>query len=550
MRPMRGGGHDRINTCLPDELVVEIFRRLDSKPSHDSCSLVCKRWLGLERLSRTTLRIGATGNPDLFINLLSRRFVNVRHVHIDERLNISLPVHLGSLARRRGSSSSYSKSEDDGIETNSLSDAGMVALGEGFPKLEKLSLIWCSNVSSVGLTSLADKCRLLKSLDLQGCYVGDQGVAAVGQCCKQLEDLNLRFCEGLTDVCLVELASGVGKSLKSLGIAACVKITDTALEAVGLHCKSLESMSLDAESIHNKGVLAVVRGCPALKVLKLQCINVTDEVLIAVGNCCSSLEFLALYTFQRFTDKGLRAIGNGCKKLKNLTLSDCYFLSDKALESIAIGCKELTHLEVNGCHNIGTLGLESIGKSCPRLTELALLYCQRIGNFALSEIGRGCKFLQALHLVDCSSIGDEAICSIAKGCRNLKKLHIRRCYEIGNKGVVAIGEHCRSLTDLSLRFCDRVGDEALIAVSQCSSLQYLNVSGCHQIGDGGLIAIARGCAELTYLDVSVLQVCSLSFSLSVHPAHFLHGPHAHRATILCSFMLSIFGKYTSSFLCY
>lgn len=74
----------------------------------------------------------------------------------------------GSLARRRGKkSSSYNKSEEDGVETNSLSDAGMAALGEGFPKLEKLSLIWCSNISSVGLTSLAQKCRLLKSLDLQ-----------------------------------------------------------------------------------------------------------------------------------------------------------------------------------------------------------------------------------------------------------------------------------------------------------------------------------------------------------------------------------------------
>ncbi|KAK9933529.1 hypothetical protein M0R45_020724 [Rubus argutus] len=69
MGPLRGGGHDWINTCLPDELIVDIFRRLlDSKPSHDSCSLVCKRWLALERLSRTTLRIGATGSPDLFVN--------------------------------------------------------------------------------------------------------------------------------------------------------------------------------------------------------------------------------------------------------------------------------------------------------------------------------------------------------------------------------------------------------------------------------------------------------------------------------------------------
>lgn len=140
---------------------------------------------------------------------------------------------------------------------------------------------------------------------LKGCYVGDQGVAAVGKCCKQLEDLNLRFCEGLTDMGLVELTRGCGKSLKSLGIAACAKITDISFEAVGSHCKSLEILSLDSEFIHNKGVLSVAQGCQSLKVLKLQCINVTDEALKAVGCCCLSLELLALYSFQRFTDKSV-----------------------------------------------------------------------------------------------------------------------------------------------------------------------------------------------------------------------------------------------------
>lgn len=138
---------------------------------------------------------------------------------------------------------------------------------------------------------------------LQGCYVGDQGLAAVGECCKQLEDLNLRFCEALTDSGLVELAMGCGKSLKALGIAACAKITDISLQSVGLHCKSLKRLSLDSEFIHNKGVLAVARGCPLLKVLKLQCINVTDEALQVVGTSCLSLELLALFSFQRFTDK-------------------------------------------------------------------------------------------------------------------------------------------------------------------------------------------------------------------------------------------------------
>ncbi|GAV63348.1 LOW QUALITY PROTEIN: Adap_comp_sub domain-containing protein/F-box-like domain-containing protein/LRR_6 domain-containing protein [Cephalotus follicularis] len=506
-------GHDRINTCLPDELILEIFHHVESKPSRDACSLVCKRWLDLERLSRTSLRIGASGTPDVSVKLLARRFVNVNSVHIDERLVISPPDHLGS---RRGSAQSrpsYVKmqyvTENSGsgegeVGPYCLSDQGLTAIGEGFRKLEKLSLIWCSNVSSLGLMSVAYYCRSLKSLDLQGCYVGDKGLAAVGNFCKHLEDLNLRFCEGLTDSGLVELTFGCGKSLKSLGVAACAKITDTSLEAVGSFCKFLQTLSLDSEFVHNKGILAVAKGCCLLKFLKLQCSNVSDEALIAVGTYCLCLE-VALYSFQKCTDRGLCAIGKGCKNLKNLALSDCYLLSDKGLEAIASGCTELTHLEVNGCHNIGTLGLESIGRSCLRLTELSLLYCQRIGSHGLLEVGRGCKYLQALHLVDCSGMGDDAICSVARGCRNLKKLHIRRCYEIGNKGIVAIGENCKSLTDLSLRFCDRVGDEALVAIGRGCSLKHLNVSGCNQIGDTGILAIARGCPQLAYLDVSVLQ---------------------------------------------
>ncbi|KAE8667966.1 F-box/LRR-repeat protein 4 [Hibiscus syriacus] len=414
-------------------------------------------------------------------------------VHIDERLSITLPFNAVQGKRRRRAenvltsfklhhAAEKSPEKEEDCESFCLTDASLTTVADGFSKLEKLSLIWCSNITSSGIMSLARKCKFLKSLDLQGCYVGDQGLAVIGQCCKQLEDLNLRFCESLTDVGLVELATQCGKSLKSLRVAACGRITDKSLEAVGSHGKSLETLSLDSELISNKGIIAIAQGCPLLKVLKLQCINVTGRALMAVGISCLSLEMLALYSFQQFTDEGLCSIGKGCKKLKNLTLSDCNFLGDRGLEAIASGCAELTHLEVNGCQNIGTIGLESVGKSGPyvyllllslatdffpclyvyllsaearRLTELALLYCQRIGNFALTEIGRGCKYLQALNLVDCSSLGDEAICSIAKGCRNLKKLHIRRCYEVGSKGIFAVGENCHSLTDLSLRFCDR-----------------------------------------------------------------------------------------------
>ncbi|KAI4378896.1 hypothetical protein MLD38_016315 [Melastoma candidum] len=509
MSKMRG--HDRINAVLPDELIFEIFARLDSKASLDAFSLVCKRWHRIDRLSRTTLRVGSSDSPELLLGELSRRFVSVKNIHVDELLSVALPVRIGRRQRRNRSpllfvnfDKAYRRYISDIMESFCLTDAGLAAIGESFGQLEKLSLIWCSSISSNGLRSLAGNCASLKSLDLQGCYVGDEGLAAVGECCKHLEELNLRCCEGLSDVGLIQLATGCGRSLKSLGIAACPKITDVSLVTLGSQCASLEMFSMDSEVMHDEGLLAVVRGCHQLKTLKLQCTNITDEGLKAIG-CCSSLELLALHNFQRITNLGLLAVDKGCKHLKSLSLSDCAHVTDKGLEAIATGCRDLMHLEINGCHSIGTLGLESVGRSCMNLTELALLYCQRIGNDALIEIGRGCRFLQALHLVDCPHLGDDAISSIARGCPNLTKLHVRRCYEIGNKAIMAVGEHCKNLTDLSLRLCDRVGDEALIAVGQGCPLRHLNVSGCREIGDAGIIAIARGCPQLTSLDVSVLQ---------------------------------------------
>ncbi|KAF8401606.1 hypothetical protein HHK36_012552 [Tetracentron sinense] len=182
-------GYDLINTILPDELIIEIFNHLDgSKLIRDACSLVCKRWLNLERPSRLTVRIGASGSsPDALVVLLSRRFVNVRNVYIDQRLSNSPPLELGysrgqaSPYKRRGRGANNparsslkfwyttknSGSDGSNLDTCSLSDAGLTALGEGFTRLEKLSLIWCSDVTNVGLKSTAERCRFLKSLDLQ-----------------------------------------------------------------------------------------------------------------------------------------------------------------------------------------------------------------------------------------------------------------------------------------------------------------------------------------------------------------------------------------------
>lgn len=80
---------DLINVVLPDELIQEIFGHLEAKWSRDACSLVCKRWLSLERLSRFAISISSS-TPESYIRLLSSVFVNLRIVHIDERRSMPL----------------------------------------------------------------------------------------------------------------------------------------------------------------------------------------------------------------------------------------------------------------------------------------------------------------------------------------------------------------------------------------------------------------------------------------------------------------------------
>lgn len=76
----------------------------------------------------------------------------------------------GSRKRKRNRNSPGSSSssvEENETEPHSLSDAGLSFLGVGCKQLEHLSLTWCQSLTSLGLVSIAENCRALKSLEIQ-----------------------------------------------------------------------------------------------------------------------------------------------------------------------------------------------------------------------------------------------------------------------------------------------------------------------------------------------------------------------------------------------
>ena len=152
-----------------------------------------------------------------------------------------------------------------------------------------------SNITNAGLIALARGCPKLVSLNLRGCHhITRRGMIALAQGCPQLSSLNLQNCRGITDAAVIALSQECPE-LSSLNFTWCKQITDAA-------------------------VIALSKGCPRLSFLDLTfCEELTDESVIALAQGCPELATLNLYGCHHVTYAAVTALA-GCRKLKKLDL--------------------------------------------------------------------------------------------------------------------------------------------------------------------------------------------------------------------------------------
>jgi len=71
---------------------------------------------------------------------------------------------------------------------------------------------------------------------------------------------------------------------------------------------------------------------------------------------------------------------------------------------------------------------------------------------------------------------------------------------MGDAACVAIARYLPNLTSLRVDFCYHLSDAALFGLAKCSNLTHLAI-GTDEITDSGIIALAKGCPQLTQLDI-------------------------------------------------
>ncbi|RWV87290.1 hypothetical protein GW17_00050732 [Ensete ventricosum] len=202
---------DSILATLPVDLLIQILDRVADPRDHKSWRQVCRGFLHVEALRRSSLRVL---RHEALQGLLRR------YAACLERLDLSVCPAL----------------DDHAL-------AAALAVEEGLWRLRSVNLSRASGVGWRGLASLAKACPHLEAVDLSHCVgVGDREAASLATAAG-LREVWLDKCLGLTDVGLAKVAVGC-PALEMLGIKWCLEISDIGIELLAKKCQNLRVLDI------------------------------------------------------------------------------------------------------------------------------------------------------------------------------------------------------------------------------------------------------------------------------------------------------------------
>uniref|UniRef100_A0A915MWZ6 F-box domain-containing protein n=1 Tax=Meloidogyne javanica TaxID=6303 RepID=A0A915MWZ6_MELJA len=251
-------------------------------------------------------------------------------------------------------------------------------------------------VKTAVVESLAKRCgNFLKVLSLKGCENVQDNAMSEG--CKRLEELNISWCEQITDLGLFYIAKNCN-NLKTLFCKGLENITSNCFA-------NLEMAELRRLSLHS---------CP----------NVLDETINDIARHCPRLEFLSLSNCKEITDLSLVAISQGCPRLKDIELAGCINLTDAGFIQLSKNCHELERMDLEECLLITDITISNLNNGCPNLLSLSLSHCENLTDIASHK-----DRIQVLELDNCPNITDNTLESM-KMLQVLERIDLYDCQMI------------------------------------------------------------------------------------------------------------------------
>ncbi|XP_036366686.1 dynein regulatory complex subunit 6-like isoform X10 [Octopus sinensis] len=343
-----------------------------------------------------------------------------------------------------------------------------------------LSLAYCRRFTDKGMTYLAQ-----------------------GECCKNLEHLDLSNCLQLTPEGFMQIFNKCD-NLKVFIVDEFPTLTDQCIQSILLHCSKLEHISFLGSPLLTDA--AFQKFPKALKIIKLEGNNrISDMSIKLLSRMCPNVSHIYLADCQRLTDICLRYLAT-CKQLTILNLAECINITDAGIRSFSDGiCAiKLRELNLSNCVHLGDMSLIIISKKLQNLTYLSLSFCDNISESSLEALGQAPNLISLD--ISGSSCSDQSISAIGKRAR-MKNINISQCTNITDLGLQKFAKQCPGLEQIDLSHCLQITDVAIKNLAFCCRLlSCVKLSGCKFITDLTLQYLSGVCHYLVQLD---LNGCSL-----------------------------------------
>lgn len=178
------------------------------------------------------------------------------------------------------------------LEKVQVSDVGLAGVSKCL-NLETLHLVKTPECSDSGLSGVAERCKMLRKLHIDGWRInriGDDGLISVAKNCPNLQELVL-IAMYPTSLSLAEIASNC-QGLERFALCGIGTVGDADIECFAAKCGALKKMCIKGCPVSNAGIAAFASGCPNLVKLKVRkCRKVTGEIVEWLREKRSSLAF-------------------------------------------------------------------------------------------------------------------------------------------------------------------------------------------------------------------------------------------------------------------
>ncbi|KAK7290839.1 hypothetical protein RIF29_05572 [Crotalaria pallida] len=411
------GNKDTTMSHLPDEILTNVFAAVSDTRTRNSISLVCRRFLRLERKTRVSLTLRGNARD---LHLLPTSFRHVTHLDLS---NLSPWGH-----------SLFSSSPDPNLLALRLRDA--------FPRVTSLAL-YARSPFTLHLLLLIPwphlRCvKLVRWHQRPPESPPGSDFAAVFEHCQSLTSLDLssfyHWPEDLPPVLKLN------------------PVTAASLRKLNLLTTSL------SEGFKSQEIMQITESCPNLQHLLLACNFdprclgfVGDETLLSIASNCPNLSVLHLADTVSFS------ISRGDPNDDGFTSEDAS-VSTATLVEVFSGLPLLEELVLDVCKNVreSSIAMEVLNSKCPKLKVLRLHQfhgiCLAIGS-QLDGVAL-CQGLQSLSVSKCADLNDMGLIEIARGCSRLRKFQVQGCKHITERGLRTLT--CllrRTLIDVKISCC-------------------------------------------------------------------------------------------------